>query len=166
MRRVFVALLLAGATALAVGLPAGADTVGDATPACADIDDNPGGAAGFSLPETGRATVTGSVTVAAASCATVDYTMWVSYQTAGGQTTTTHVKSDQISGDGSAFFEDGRDFVGTFSVTVPRNLASVCVGFTTSSGSTTVDTAPSTFSPPSTGCVVITPDSPGGGGAW
>jgi hypothetical protein len=166
MRKVFLALLLITATALAVGLPAAADTLGDATPACADIDDNPGGAAGFNLPETGRATVTGSVTVAAASCPSVDYTMWVSYQTAGGQTTTTHVKLDQISGDDSAFFEDGRDLVGTFSVTVPRNLTSVCVGFSTSSGSSTLDTAPNAFSPPSTGCVVITPDSPGGGGAW
>jgi hypothetical protein len=163
MRKVLLALLLAGTAALAAGLPAAADTVGDALPACADIDNNPGGAAGFNVPETGRATVTGSVTVAAASCTTVDYTMWVSYQTSGGET---RFKRDRISGDGSAFFEDGRDFVGTFSVTVPRNLASVCVGFTTSSGSTILDTAPNTFSAPSTGCVVITPDSPGGGGAW
>ena len=162
MRKVLLALLLAGATALAVGLPAAADTRGDALPACADIDDNPGGAAGFNLPETGRATVTGSVTVAAASCTTVDYTMWVSYQTSSGGT---RFKLDRISGDGSAFF-DGRDIVGTFSVTVPPNLASVCVGFTTSSGLTILDTAPNAFSPPSTGCVVITPDSPGGGGAW
>jgi hypothetical protein len=102
------------------------------------------------------------VTVAAASCTTVDYTMWVSYQTPGGGT---RVKVDRISGDGSAFF-DGRDIVQTFSVTVPPNLTSVCVGFTTSSGQTILDTAPNAFSPPSTGCVVITPDSPGGGGAW
>jgi hypothetical protein len=89
--------------------------------------------------------------------------MWVSYQVPGGGT---RVKLDRISGDGSAFFEDGRDFVSPFSVTVPPNLESVCVGFTTSSGQTILDTAPNAFSPPSTGCVVITPDSPGGGGAW
>jgi hypothetical protein len=162
MKKVFLALVLVAATALAVGLPAGADTTGDALPACADIDNDPGGAAGFNVAETGRATVTGSVTVAAASCTTVDYTMWVSYQTPGGGT---RVKVDRISGDGSAFF-DGRDIVQTFSVTVPPNLTSVCVGFTTSSGQTILDTAPNAFSPPSTGCVVITPDSPGGGGAW
>jgi hypothetical protein len=163
MRKAFLALLLVAATALAVGLPAAADTLGDATPACADIDDNPGGAAGMNVLDTRHATVTGSVTVAAASCTTVSYIMWVSYQNAGGDTI---VKSDVLSGDGSPFFDDGRDFVGTFSVNVPRKLTSVCVGFTTSSGSLTVDTAPSTFSPPSTGCVVITPDSPGGGGFW
>jgi hypothetical protein len=157
MKKVFLALLLAGTAALAVGLPAGADTVGDATPACADIDNTPGGAAGFNLQDTGRATVTGSVTLADVSCATVVYTMWVSYQNVAGRT---FVKSDQLSGDGTS------NFVGVFSVTVPRNLTSVCVGFTTSSGSTTLDTAPDAFSPPSTGCVVITPDSPGGGGAW
>jgi hypothetical protein len=157
MRKVLLALVVTAAAALAVGLPAGADTVGDATPACADIDNNPGGTAGFNLQDTGRATVTGSVTLADVSCANVVYTMWVSYQNAAGRT---FVRSDQLSGDGTS------NFVGVFSVTVPRNLTSVCVGFTTSSGSTILDRAPNAFSPPSTGCVSITPDSPGGGGAW
>jgi len=159
MKRFVLVVLSATALAFAAALPVGADTVGDAPP-CADILS---GGASFNVPPQGGADVTGSLITAAASCPNVRYTMWVSYWTGDGTTT---FKVDKFVGDGSALFEDGTDFVGVFSVQVPKKVLSVCIGFTTSQSSTILDKAPDAFSPPSTGCVSLGQNESGGGSFW
>jgi len=166
MKRVLALLPVAAALALAVALPVGADSVGEVSPACADITE---GHAAFNVPRAGSlqggADVTGSLITAAASCPNVKYAMWVSYSTGDGDGATTF-KVDKLAGDGSAVFDDGTDFVGVFSLQVPKKVASVCIGFTTSQGPTLVDTAPDAFSPPSTGCVPLGQNESGGGFFW
>ena len=165
MRKMILGVLLAVTAALAAGLPAAADTVGDATPACADIVD---GTAVYDVPATdsdptthGPATVTGSFNVNddIANCPNVTYAMWVSWQR-----------------DGKTFFRVDTSpepsilatNTGTFSQVVPAGIPSVFVGFTTSSGFTIIDRAPNAFSPPSTGGVQVFENagSPGGGTPW
>jgi hypothetical protein len=160
MKRVLALLPVAAALALAAALPVGADTVGEVSPACVDITE---GHAAFNVPAQGGATATGSLVTAAASCPNVTYTMWVSYSAGNGATT---LRVDTLAGDGSALYEDGTDFVGNFSVRVPKSVTSVCIGFTTSEGSTILDKAPDAFSPPSTGCVALAQNESGGGFFW
>jgi len=160
MKRFVLVALSATALALAAALPVGADTVGDASPACADITE---GHAAFNFPAQGNATATGSLFTNAASCTNVTYTMWVSFATREGETM---LKVATLAGDGSAFFDDGTDFVGIFTVRVPKNVESICIGFTTSQGSTILDKAPDAFSPPSTGCVSLAQNESGGGFFW
>jgi hypothetical protein len=159
MRKVFLALVLVAATALAVGLPAAADPTGDATPACADII--PSGSASFASPSgdedptlNGPGTVSASFEVAGnvEDCSSVTYALTVSWGT--GSATKVRVDTSPSAAAGP--------FVGVFSVKVPAGVPSVCAFVTTSSGSTVLDRSPDT------GCLTLVANagSPGGGGAW
>ncbi len=157
MRKVFLALLVAAATALAVGLPAAADPQDDATPACADIV--PSGSAAFTSPSgdanpfvSGPATVTASFEVAGnvEDCSGVTYALWVSWATGSG----THVRVDTSPSAAS------ESFVGVFSVKVPAGISSVCAWVTTSSGSTLLDRSPDA------GCNTVLPNQSPGGAFW
>lgn len=154
MRKVLLALLLAAAAALAVGLPAAADPTGDASPDCADI--KPSGSASFTTPSgdknpalNGPGNVSASFEVVGnvEDCSTVSYALWVSWTTGSS----THVRVDT-----SPSIPAG-NFVGVFDVKVPAGVPSVCAWVTTSSDRS-----------PDTGCLTLAANagSPGGGGAW
>jgi hypothetical protein len=157
MRKVFLAFLLAGAAALAAVLPAAADPIGDASPACADII--PSGSAAYNAPAQdtdpstkGGATATASFNVNGdvANCQNVTYSFIVSWQRDGRTFSRVDSSPDAPSGD----------FVGVFSVHIPGGISSVCVAVTTSSGSTVLDRSPDA------GCIALPANQSPGGDFW
>ncbi len=153
MKRFVLLALSATALALAAALPVGADTVGDASPACADIDS---GGAFYHVASDPTNSVTGSVLLNDTSCRGIFYQMWVSYSSGGHR----KIRVDTEKGDGV------NPFVRFEVDNVSSDDGTVCVAFTTSRGSNLLDRAPNGFSPPATGCVTITADDVGSGGFW
>lgn len=147
MKRTVFAIAAAAALALVAAVPAGATHGGDAEPACADIT---GGSASY---DPATATVTGSVTTAAASCRGVIYTMWVQYTSDGR----TMLRRAVIAGDDDALFGEEGDLVGVFTLHgIFSDADVVCVSFTSSRGTEVYDYAPDA------GCVEVGPGAPGG----
>jgi len=153
MKRFVLVGLAAASLALTAALPVSADTVGDASPACADIAE---GGASYNVLGEPNNSVTGSVLLNDTSCRGIFHEMWVSY-TSGGQSVN---RVDIVRGDGA------NPFVRFEVDNVVSDDGTACVGFTTSRGRNLLDAAPNAFSPPATGCVTITADSPPSGGFW
>jgi hypothetical protein len=154
MKRLVLVALAVTALALVSALPGGADTVGDASPACADISE--GSNAAYNVEGVPNNSVTGILFLSDTSCRGIFYEMWVSY-TSGGQQ---KVRVDINRGDGV------NPFVRFEIDNVFSDDGTVCVGFTTSRGPNLLDRAPDPFSPPATGCVTVVADSSGGGSFW